>query len=125
MIALPIRRIFLARAVTDMRKSFDSLMDLVQHQVGRDPYSGDAFVFIGRRRRRLKVLLWDRDGFWVLAKRLERGGFALPLLALERESREVVELDHAAWALLLAGITMLHAKRSRHCTRIPATAAGK
>jgi transposase len=124
MIALPIRRIFLARAVVDMRKSFDSLIDLVQHQISHNPYGGDAFVFVGRDRRRLKVLLWDRDGFWVLAKRLEGGAFALPLAALSREARDAVEMDHAAWALLLAGITMLSAKRSLHKTRIPAPSMG-
>lgn len=118
MIALPIRRIFLARAVVDMRKSFDSLIDLVQHHLSHDPHSGDAFVFVGRDRRRLKVLLWDRDGFWVLAKRLERGAFALPLPAQAISSRDALELDHAAWALLLDGITMLTAKRSRHYSHI-------
>lgn len=124
MITLPIRRIFLSRAVVDMRKSFDSLIDLVQHHLSHDPHGGDAFVFVGRDRRRLKVLVWDRDGFWVLAKRLERGAFALPLPALANGSREALELDHAAWALLLDGITMLSAKRSRHYSHIPASVAG-
>ncbi len=119
MIALPIRRMFVARAVVDMRKSFDSLITLVQHQLGQDPHGGDAFVFVGRDRRRMKVLLWDRDGFWVLTKRLERGAFALPFATLSCAAREVQEVDHATWALLLAGITMLAAKRSRHDTRIP------
>jgi transposase len=118
-IALPIRSILLARAVVDMRKSFDSLIDLVQHQLGRDPYAGEAFVFVGRDRRRLKVLVWDRDGFWVLARRLECGLFALPVPALARHATEVVELDRAAWALLMEGICMLSAKRSRRDTRMP------
>jgi hypothetical protein len=118
-IALSIRRIFLARAVVDMRKSFDSLIDLAQHRLVHDPHGGDAFVFVGRDRRRLKVLVWDRDGFWVLAKRLERGAFALPLPALASSSCDALELDRAAWALLLDGITMLAAKRSRHYSHIP------
>jgi len=119
-IALPIRRMFVARAVVDMRKSFDSLIALVEHQLGQDPHGGDAFVFVGRDRRRMKVLLWDRDGFWVLTKRLERGAFALPFTTLSHAAREVQEVDPATWALLLAGITMLAAKRSRHDARIPA-----
>jgi hypothetical protein len=119
MIAFPIHRIYLARAVVDMRKSFDSLIDLVQHQLKRDPYAGEAFVFVGRDRRRLKVLLWDRDGFWVLAKRLEKGGFALPVAALSKDACEVIEMDHASWGLLLEGIRMLTANRSHHDTRIP------
>lgn len=123
MIAFPIRRICLARAVVDMRKSFDSLIDVVQHQLGRNPYAGEAFVFVGRDRRRLKVLLWDRDGFWVLAKRLEKGRFALPLAALSKEARDVVELDHATWGLLLEGISILSANRSTHDARIPVASA--
>lgn len=119
MIAFAVRRVFVARAVVDMRKSFDSLITLVQHQLVQDLYSGDAFVFVGRDRRRLKVLLWDRDGFWVLAKRLERGAFALPFSALSGAACDVQEVDPATWALLLAGITMLSAKRSRHDPRIP------
>lgn len=124
MITFAVRRVFVARAVVDMRKSFDSLIALVQHQCLQDPYSGDAFVFVGRDRRRLKILLWERDGFWVLAKRLERGAFALPFSALACGAREVVDVDPATWALLLAGITMLSAKRSRHDTRIPARSSG-
>jgi transposase len=113
MIAFGVRRVFLARAVTDMRKSFETLAALVEHQVGQDPRCGDAFVFVGRDRRRLKVLLWERDGFWVLAKRLEVGVFALPVPSEVSSSRAVLSLDAPAWSLLLAGITMLAAKRSR------------
>lgn len=113
MIAFAVRRIFLAQAVTDMRKSFETLTTLVQSQLGQNPLSGDAFVFVGRDKKRLKVLLWDRDGYWVLAKRLEVGVFALPGVRGDKMSREVVFLDAAGWSLLLAGITMLSVKRSR------------
>jgi len=92
-IGVGVRRIFLARAVVDMRRSFDTLAGMVRDQLGSDPLSGDAFVFVGRDRRRLKVLLWDRDGFWVCAKRLARGYFALPDPALERTSSLTVVLD--------------------------------
>lgn len=107
MIAISARRIFLARAVVDMRKSFDSLAALVMHQLDSDPLGGDAFVFVGRDRRRLKALVWDGDGFWLCAKRLARGTFALPEPALARDARAVFELDHARWVLLLSGITVL------------------
>ena len=66
------RRIFIARAVTDMRKSFNTLSALVEHQLGHDPYAGDVFVFIGRHRNRPKVLVWDASGFWLWARRLEQ-----------------------------------------------------
>jgi len=114
MISLGVRRIFLARAVVDMRRSYDTLAGMVRSQLSHDPLSGDAFVFIGRDRKRLKALLWDRSGFWLCAKRLERGSFALPMAALARDARESIELDAAHWALLLEGITVLSSKRSRH-----------
>ena len=60
----------------DMRKGFDGLSALVVRDLGRDPLSGDVFVFVSRNRRRAKVLLWDGTGLCVYAKRLERGCFA-------------------------------------------------
>ena len=61
-----------------MRKSIDGLAQLVQACMGMNPLSGQVFVFIGRRRDRAKLLVWDRHGFWVLYKRLERGRFTDP-----------------------------------------------
>lgn len=62
----------------DMRKSFDGLYALVRDGFGRDPMSGDLFVFVGRDRRRAKVLHWDGTGLCVYAKRLESSKFAAP-----------------------------------------------
>jgi transposase len=62
-------------APVDMRRSFDGLFALVEHGLGRDPLSGDMFLFVSRNRRRAKVLLWDGTGLCVYAKRLERGRF--------------------------------------------------
>jgi transposase len=69
-------RIFLRRAPTDMRKSFDGLSGIVRGEFGRDPLAGDLFVFVSRRRNFVKVLYWDRDGLALWAKRLARGRFA-------------------------------------------------
>lgn len=113
MIAFNVRRLFLCGAVTDMRKSFDSLACLVQHHLQHDPLSGDAFVFVGRDKKRLKVLWWDKDGYWVLAKRLEVGTFALPCAVGDKSSSAVHYVDAPGWALLLAGITIQKMKRSR------------
>ena len=54
------------QAGSDMRKSFNTLAALVEHQLGHDPYAGDVFVFIGRQRNRMKVLVWDASGFWLV-----------------------------------------------------------
>lgn len=112
MIAFPVRRLFLARAVTDMRRSYDTLAGMVSHQLGFDPHGGDAFIFIGKDRSRMKVLFWDRDGLWLCAKRLSRGTFALPMPAAGHDAPDSLELDAAQWALLLAGITVVEQRRS-------------
>lgn len=74
----PAQRYFLYREPADMRKGFDGLSGLVKSRLGRDPLSGDVFVFLNRRRTHIKLLVWDRCGFAVYYKRLERGTFELP-----------------------------------------------
>ena len=59
-----------------MRKGFDGLSSLVTHGLGRDPLSGEIFVFVSRNRKRAKVLLWDGTGLCIYAKRMEKGRFA-------------------------------------------------
>ena len=113
MIAIAVLRLFLARAVTDMRRSYDTLSAMVSGQLGRDPLSGDAFIFVGKDRRRLEVLFWDGDGFWLCAKRLARGTFALPSPSAARDATEAMELDAAQWALLLVGNTVIDQRNPR------------
>jgi transposase len=97
-----------------MRKQFDTLASLVRSQLGEDPLSGDAFVFTGKRHNKLKVLLWDGAGFWLLARRLERGTFAIPASAQASGSGAVVVSD-VEWRLLLSGIEVLdYRQRSRY-----------
>lgn len=74
-----LRRIFVARAITDMRRGIDTLSSMVTAQLGQDPLSGDCFIFIGRDRRRLKALVWESGGYWLCLKRLEAGTFPLPV----------------------------------------------
>lgn len=71
-------RAFVCTEPVDMRKSIDGLSQIVAVAMGMNPMSGQVFVFIGRRRDRAKLLVWDRHGFWVLYKRLERGRFTDP-----------------------------------------------
>ena len=71
-------RVFAALGVTDMRKSYDTLAELVRRVIGEDPLSGDVFVFCNRARNRIKLLCFDRGGYWLVARRLEQGTFAWP-----------------------------------------------
>jgi transposase len=81
----PSVRIFVAGDATDLRKSFDTLRVLVTDVVGQDPFSGHLFAFFNRRRDRVKLLVWDRTGFWLFYKRLEAGTFRLPGAGPRRE----------------------------------------
>ena len=71
-------RCYLYRGHTDMRKGIDSLCGLIRNELGKDPLSGELFVFFCRTRRRVKILLWDTDGFALYHKRLEKGTYQMP-----------------------------------------------
>jgi transposase len=73
-------QIFLAAESTDMRKGFDALQGLVTSVLEKDPLSGHLFLFINRRRDKLKILYWDTDGLAIWYRRLEQGTFQLPQL---------------------------------------------
>ncbi len=92
-------RVWIVCGVTDMRKGFDGLAALVQLKLREDPFSGQLFVFRGRRGDRIKMLWWDGDGLCLFAKRLERGRFVWP-----RAEDGVVHLTHAQLSMLLEGI---------------------
>ena len=69
---------YLYRGVTDMRKGVDSLCGLIRNELGKNPLSGELFIFFCRARKRVKLLLWDQDGFALYQKRLESGTFEMP-----------------------------------------------
>jgi transposase len=105
----PSVRIFVARGTTDMRKSFDTLASLVCEVVDEDPQSGHLFVFVNRRRDRVKILWWDRSGYCLLAKRLEHGQFRFYDRADGASGHYEVAVSDLS--LLLDGIDLRGAKR--------------
>lgn len=108
MIALPAGvKVWLAAGATDMRNGFDGLAGLVQTQLAEDPFSGQLFVFRGKRGDRIKVLWWDGDGLCLYAKRLERGRFVWPQATAGR-----ISLSAAQLSMLLEGIDWRHPARS-------------
>lgn len=106
MIALGARRVFLCAEPVDMRMGIDALSAVVVGRLQRDPTTGDVYVFVGKRANRLKALCWDRDGFWLCAKRLAGGRFVVPRIACTDGRPSALELSHADWQLLLDGIVV-------------------
>jgi transposase len=105
-------RVLAAREQVDFRKGFDGLHALVRDQFGEDALSGHLFVFFNRRRDRVKILVWDRNGFWLHYKRLERGTFQ----RLEGAGAKI-EIDRAQLAMLLDGIDTKSARFHRYSVR--------
>ena len=101
-------RIWMASEVTDMRCGFDRLAERVQSVIGQNPQSGHMFVFRSRRGDRLKILLWERDGFVLWYKRLEAGVFKLPRV---EQGARAVELRARELAMILDGIDVSKLKR--------------
>src|SRR5208337_1670192 len=101
-------KIYLYAKPTDMRKSFDGLHAIVQSEFRRDSRTGDVFLFLNRRRDRIKLIHWDRDGLAIWMKRLERGTFQRPRCP---PGAAEVEMDATDLALLLSGIELSSVKR--------------
>ena len=108
-------RIWLAPEATDMRCGFDRLAERVRGVIGQDPLSGHYFVFRSRRGDRLKILLWDRDGFLLWYKRLESGVFKVPRVP---EGARSMELRASELAMILDGIDVSKLKRVPRYARI-------
>lgn len=99
----PSVRIYFAAEPTDMRKGIDGLRAVVEATLQRDPYEGHLFVFVGKSKDKIKILFWDRGGFVLYLKRLEKGRFQLPVIDARRKH---VEMEGAQLAMLLDGIDL-------------------
>jgi transposase len=115
MISLPHAvRVFLHTPATDLRKGFDALSGLVTTAFSQDPTSGHLFLFVNRRRDRLKILYWDRDGLAIWYKRLETGSFQLPEISRNAVS---IEMSPTQLTLILSGIDLRSARQRKRYQR--------
>lgn len=110
-------RVYLCLSACDMRRSFDGLHVLVRDHLQLDPLAGHLYLFANKRRDRLKILYWDRDGFAIWAKRLEAGTYAIP--SGEAGSRRL-EISAAELGALLSGIDLSSATRRKRYRRTSA-----
>jgi transposase len=97
----------LYRKETDMRRSFDSLCGIVTNELGRRVMDGDAFIFINKYHTLLKLLVWERNGFTIFYRRLEKGTFEIPAFDLDARSM-AVSADQLS--LMLRGISLKEVK---------------
>ena len=116
MILLPASvRVYLCLSPCDMRESFDSLHALARDHLELDAYAGHLVVFASRRRDRVKVMYWDRDGFAIWAKRLEEGTYAIPVAESADERRR--EITAQELGAILSGIDLQQAVRRKRYQR--------
>ena len=108
-------RIFFCTTPTNMNYSFDGLMGRAEEIFEQDPCSGHLFLFLNRSRDRLKILLWDRDGFCIFYKRLERGTFQLLRASNDKEG---IELDYSQLVRLLGGLDLRTGRRRKRYRRV-------
>jgi transposase len=111
MLNLAAAKIHLCLDPTDMRKSFDTLAVLVRDHLKGDPQSGSWFVFRGKRGDRLKILVWDGDGYALWQKRLEVGTFEFPKVIGEAAG---VAISATELALILGGVALNAKRRPRY-----------
>jgi transposase len=115
----PAVKIFLYAEAADLRRGYDGLAAIVQEAMGEDPLSGCFFIFVNKRGNRIKALYWDRDGYAIWMKRLERGSFELPPSG-NPDSRSV-KLTASQLSLILEGIELSSVRRRRRFQLRPAS----
>lgn len=103
-------RIFVAKGPSDMRKGFDGLQGVISGVLAEDPLSGHLFLFVNRRRDKLKILYWDGDGLAIWYKRLEEGTFQMPVIKDDQPSAEIKSDE---LTMLLRGIDLASVQRRK------------
>jgi transposase len=108
------QRYFFYSGQTDMRKGFDCLCGLVRSEFKMNPMSGDVFIFVSRTRTRIKLLQWQRDGFAIYYKRLEKGAFEIPLIG----ENHVATVSSQQLMLIMEGIRLSSIKKHKRYEQI-------
>jgi len=106
-------RIFLRPGYTDLRKAVNGLSIIIQEEMKQDPFSGSAYLFCNHERKLLKVIYWDKTGFWLCQKRLEKDKFPWP-----QDESEARELTTEELQMLLSGIDFFKANKEVYYKRI-------
>lgn len=110
-------RIYIAAEPVDLRRGFDGLAATTRSLIREDPLNGHLFVFLNRRKNRIKLLVWDRTGYLLLYKRLERGTFHLATQPAAGQRH--VEVDAGELGLMLEGVDLRGAARRERWRRLP------
>jgi len=99
-------RVFLCRHAVDFRKAHDGLCAVIRDEFQDDPFSGDVFAFFNRAKDRIKLVVWDRNGFWLCYKRLEKGTFPFA-----ETGEGCIEIEQGQLAMILEGIEWKSARK--------------
>ena len=113
----PTVRIFVCTKPTDMRRSFNGLLALVQNVINQDPFAGHLFLFRSRQGDFIKIFWFDQDGFAIFAKKLEVGKFRFPDVRFVDGKYDPIEIKRADLMMLLEGIDTSSVKRTKRYHR--------
>ena len=108
------QRYFLYNQPCDMRKGFDGLSGLVKNEMHRSAMDGSVYLFVNRRKDRMKMLVWESGGFMLYYKRLEQGQFELPMT----KNADQLLLDWETLVLMLTGISLMQKGRRKRYRKL-------
>lgn len=97
----------------DMRNNFDGLCAIVKNHFKKDPLRDGVFVFVNKPRDKMKLLFWDRHGYWLLYKRLQAGVFQMPPSDADNNSPEALQITYEQLILIIEGIDLTSIKRRK------------
>ena len=106
-------RIFLRPGCTDLRKAVNGLAILIEQEMAGEPFSGNVYLFCNKERKLLKAVYWEKNGFWLCQKRLEKDKYPWP------ETGEAArELSNEEWSMLLSGVDFFKAHKELHYKKV-------